>query len=470
MQNKNWPTIIGYTLAFVTFVIVATIGVLYATGYRINFESFQVQKTGVLGVTTRPSGATVIVSGKSYPKRTPFALRNLLPGEYMVEVTLPGYRPYQEKVVIKEGQATELTAVDLVLSEPETREVAKEVKAAFVAGSEVVYRTADKQWYRTGTELAVPFTFERLPSHVRTALTNASEINWTSPYSPANRWIMQLTSEGRKWFTVVDPEGFRGSLFASPLNTAGPKDVHFVDEDKMVALIAGTLYTLDLNSNKLNVYAKNTTSFSWLDGVGYIFTKDATGKPLVALDRNMFDDRASEPQEWNIPTGKQHEVLLAGDGFWVINALAGDAGVLWMIKRGAEDTANMASEQIRIAGDIRGAAVDLDKKFISYASGTKLGEYDLLTLEDTVLKSFDRNTVELLARRNTSLFVAMANKLGLASLTGSNYYEVTDGLGSFFASDDSRRFWTVKDGVLREWIVRKNPGIFGSVFPKRTTS
>lgn len=469
MGNKNWPTIIGYTLASVTFVIVALVGVTYATGYRMNFDTFQIEKTGVLGVTSRPAGASVMVAGKTYSKKTPFALRNLLPGQYTVELSLPGYKKYVETVEIEPGQATELSAVDLVLEQPELKDIAKEVKTAFIAGDQVVYRTADKKWYRTGAETPSELLFDRLPTHVRTALNNASDIAWTSEYSPANRWAMVLTSEGRKWFAVVDPEGFRGSLFAAPLNIAGPEDVHFIDDDRMVALINGTLYTLDLNSNKLISYAKNIASFTWLNGIGYIFTKDNTGKPQVAIDRNMFDDRVSEPQSWNIPTGNKHEVVLAAEDMWVMNVSAGDSSVLWLIEKADEDPANGASRQVRIAGDVKGFAVDFEKKFVTYASGTNLGEYDLLTREDKSLHSFGKNKVELLARRNASLFVTSNKKFGVSSLTGGNYYELTD-TSTFLAGDDSRRFWILKDGSLTEWTVRKNPGLFGLILPRRVVS
>ena len=114
--QKNWPTLLAYALAVIGFFVAAAYAVMYATGYRIDFESWTVQKTGVLAITTKPSGATVILNDSQLARKTPFTLRNALPGPYHIKLTLAGYQPYEKDVEVLSSQATEEHNVDLVLA------------------------------------------------------------------------------------------------------------------------------------------------------------------------------------------------------------------------------------------------------------------------------------------------------------------------------------------------------------------
>lgn len=107
-----------YISFILLFLIIAPIICLYAAGYKLG-TGFNVQKTGMLTIETEPKGATIYLNGKlqrNFLKRlftkesgyitTPAKIKNLLPGEYNIELKKEGYWGWQKKLTILPGQST----------------------------------------------------------------------------------------------------------------------------------------------------------------------------------------------------------------------------------------------------------------------------------------------------------------------------------------------------------------------------
>lgn len=468
INHRNWPTTLGYILAFASFVVAALYGVMYATGYRLNLGTGLVEKTGVLAVTSRPSGATVVISGKPYAKQTPIAIRNVLPQEYVVELKLDGYRDYVEKAIVKPGFATELNAIDLVLENPEQKTIEQKVSKVFAHNNNLLaWDQTSKGWYEIGENFTNSVEFERVPEHVRTALLGASNVEFAIRNPNNNMWVSALTATGRKWLAVAEPTGFRGALFPAPLNQATEDNIHFIDGDRMVVLVGQSLYTLDLNSSSLSVYAKNIVDFSWWGGQGYIFTKDLSGKLTVSHDEDLFDETPSTPLNVNIPVANKYRILSITPERWLLEVEVGSTKSLWSVNRQKDstDAKNIFPEQVKVASNVSGVTLDVDKEKVVFASGGKVVEYDLVDKTEKVLKDFGKQVVNLIGRRNNSLFIQYPNSTGVLSLTGENYFEVIQSTPSIWLTDDSRRIWSLVDGALTEITLRKNSGgIFGAIF------
>ena len=114
-----------YILFIIAFLIITPLISLYATGYKIGGD-FRIQKTGILILDTEPKGANISLNGKQLRRplasffnqtqsriTTPTKIKNLLPGEYDVQLELPGHWPWQKKLVVESGQST--YAEDVVL-------------------------------------------------------------------------------------------------------------------------------------------------------------------------------------------------------------------------------------------------------------------------------------------------------------------------------------------------------------------
>ncbi len=119
-----------FFIFFVVFVILTTVFSLYASGYKISFYSIikgqsLIQKTGILAVDSLPRGADIFITrqsnglffddeiNKNKKIKTPYKIKNLLPGEYMLTLNFDGYWPWQQKFYINPGQSTYME--DIVL-------------------------------------------------------------------------------------------------------------------------------------------------------------------------------------------------------------------------------------------------------------------------------------------------------------------------------------------------------------------
>ena len=112
------------------FLILTTIFSLYASGYRLSVDSLlkgqvPVQKTGILVLDSTPKGAKVVLERqfrglffdnnvlKNKVIKTPYKIKNLLPGEYILRLEADGYWTFEQKINIYPGQSTYLE--DIVL-------------------------------------------------------------------------------------------------------------------------------------------------------------------------------------------------------------------------------------------------------------------------------------------------------------------------------------------------------------------
>lgn len=102
----------------VLFLSITPAAMLYAAGYRLNKNSFSVQKTGMFIIDSKPKGAKIFIDGK--PRETlassilnknnfiatPAKIKNLLPGEYDLKLELDGYWSWQKKLTVNPGAST----------------------------------------------------------------------------------------------------------------------------------------------------------------------------------------------------------------------------------------------------------------------------------------------------------------------------------------------------------------------------
>ena len=112
-----------YSLFFLAFFITAPIVILWAQGYRYNFNQHRLQKTGVLFLESKPSRAEIYLNNKLQNIKTTARLKNLLPDEYLVEIKKDGFQSWQKKLKVEQGQTTFAQYIRLFKSESETKNI-----------------------------------------------------------------------------------------------------------------------------------------------------------------------------------------------------------------------------------------------------------------------------------------------------------------------------------------------------------
>lgn len=103
----------------ILFIIASIIITLFAQGWRFNFESLRIVKTGGIFIKTTVSGAKIYVND-GYTGSTGGILNytklinNLTPKNYNLFIYKEGYYPWNKLVQIKDGLVTELVHINLL--------------------------------------------------------------------------------------------------------------------------------------------------------------------------------------------------------------------------------------------------------------------------------------------------------------------------------------------------------------------
>jgi hypothetical protein len=89
-----------YIIFFIVFFITAPLVIMWAQGYKFDWNNKSWQKTGVLFLEVKPKNAEIYLNNEFYGKKTSVRVKNLLPNEYEVKVAKEGYIPWIKKLNI----------------------------------------------------------------------------------------------------------------------------------------------------------------------------------------------------------------------------------------------------------------------------------------------------------------------------------------------------------------------------------
>ncbi|MEX0877935.1 MAG: PEGA domain-containing protein [Candidatus Spechtbacterales bacterium] len=126
-----------FTLLF--FVSIVPV-ILYTQGYRLDTQKLTLTKTGGLDLNVINSGSEVYLNGK-FQRETNFifrnaVFRNILPGDYNIEIKKDGYHAWQKTEAVKEGQVTKFTTIRLFPVELTGGILMKDVQNIFISPNE----------------------------------------------------------------------------------------------------------------------------------------------------------------------------------------------------------------------------------------------------------------------------------------------------------------------------------------------
>jgi len=104
---------------FLAVFIPSSAGIItYSQGWRFNFETFTVQKTGAIYIETQPKEVLIKIGPKSFADESGIIqkgtlITDLLPKNYQIEIQRNGYFPYYKNITVKPSLVAE--AVEIIL-------------------------------------------------------------------------------------------------------------------------------------------------------------------------------------------------------------------------------------------------------------------------------------------------------------------------------------------------------------------
>jgi hypothetical protein len=120
MTLRNRFTLIG--IAIIVFIFLIPQLILFAGGFKFDWETKQISKTGSLVVETKPTKADVFLDEKQQLQDTPKTFRFLFPKNYEVRVEKEGYFSWRKRLSVRSQLVTwanlDREFLTLFLSEP----------------------------------------------------------------------------------------------------------------------------------------------------------------------------------------------------------------------------------------------------------------------------------------------------------------------------------------------------------------
>jgi len=89
----------------ILYLILCPLVLFYAFGFIIRPHEQKLVQTGLVSISTYPSGASIYLGPSRYIQRSPAILSELLPGRYNLRVFLNQYRPWSQSFYVSAGKA-----------------------------------------------------------------------------------------------------------------------------------------------------------------------------------------------------------------------------------------------------------------------------------------------------------------------------------------------------------------------------
>jgi len=208
---RNIQRFIFWTFVGVFFITAPAV-ILYAFGYRFNFERGIFIYTGSISVKSNPRAVNIYVDDELIPEQKLGIINNailisgLKPGEHFVKVSADGYLPWSKKAIVRSGLSTDFWNVLLTKKDSLPQKIQTEGSAlkifpapnenlfavAKMKNGEFVVDTLDTDAAKN--EQIFSFAQSNLPS-------NEENIEW----SPDNRkLILPLEYDGMRAYFIIN--------------------------------------------------------------------------------------------------------------------------------------------------------------------------------------------------------------------------------------------------------------------------
>jgi|GEM_PF-1257628 hypothetical protein len=306
---------------FVFFLMAAPLMVLYVRGITYDFATKTFVKTGIMGVRTSPSDATVFINGK-VKRQSQGDIGFLVPGAYQVEIKKTGYSDWSKRLNVDAGQVTwanpSFGSIYLFLKNPPAQNLAQGVLDFYSQNGNLVYLTPQSAVVAASDNLSSRQVYP-LPKNVTEILTedasgqnfilsNNSAATSTPEFLVFNKTSGTFIDISSLFPNAVNPvrepsavnsNHLQNNLQSMPASSAASSNgvkFQFGSNGELYALSDNFLYSVDLE-NKIKTAIFNGVRSFYFQG-GELYYIQQTGQSY-----GLFDSQAPF---------SQNQLLVAG--------------------------------------------------------------------------------------------------------------------------------------------------------------
>lgn len=435
---RHFLTTFSYALAVLIFLVVASYAVLYATGYKIDWETWALKKTGFILIESYPRGAQIKLNNKDIEKTTPETIKRLLPDTYAVTLTKENYKTWQGDIAVDSGLVTEkrnilLTFNDIILTSLLDQPVSNlasnsdNTKIALAIGKDI-WLWDVKTSTNTGGVTAMLIRQQVKDKNIADIVNGKFE---PLSFGPDNQTLLfrSLGLRNDYYLTLNTQDG------VIKLVTSGRaiRQTRWLSDKEIIWLHNNSLSLTNIGSTKTQLLGENIIDCTWLDNNLYIAQKNKTD--MIVLAR-ISKSGVVEQEIAILPTADNYYFGKIKNQ-WLIIATLDNLSTIWL----SEPAENNQLAWKQLAAGVR-SRVLWDEKYLVYRQsnqlmilewekpdllaikiGTTSGElvhfsFDtILYLENRILKSIDltgQNKYDLFALAEADELVITESQISQA--------------------------------------------------------
>ena len=418
--KNNWWIIAGCALSVIFFMVISSWVILFANGYKIDWRTNTFQKTGFLLVETYPDKAQIILAGKSANRLTPITIKRLLPGSYLTEINLEGYRTWQANLDINPGLITEqrntLLTFDNLISETLSETQFKLITKS--SNNTVVLVTKDEEiilWNNNTKQEAIisdPSLIIQRLSYKNKRDIAQGKITKLEFGENNKTLLIEIIGKITKYYLSLDTDTGKLQLITYGKYT---NTLDWLSSTEIIFLQNNNLYINNLNENKNNLLQENIIDYTIYNNLIYGVIKNEFGQnSLIKINK-----KGQYTEEFtNIPQAEEYQLLkLAGD--WVLVTKNKNIKSIWW---------NMDEKNEIIWGKYASNIISeiiWNNQYIVYQSGNKIMLTDLKKdiLKPQIVLNNQPNLILVTLEFDTLLYIEN-KQLKSVDITGYNNYQL----------------------------------------------
>src|SRR3989344_2777212 len=311
------------------FVLAAPAIILFAQGYRFDWDTKQIAKVGAFYFAVIPAQADVLVNGEfvgtTAPLRENIFISNLLPQTYTVEIQKTGFQTWQKNLLLAPKQVTEAKHIMLFPEHTSFRALQENVAEMWLAPNQN-QAVIKKPISRTLWELSL-WDMERntvYPLYVaQSSRDDILEIIWAADSA---KFLMRVVSQEQvKTFVQhIDRQGLSGLLSRQVALQIGARDrvplaplaneivdiafAPFSDQQVLYTKPSGNVFVLSLadylQGQEMQQIASSMITFGlqgqsifWLDDKGTVWKKTSLNAEATPINSSPLPMRAETSYE-----------------------------------------------------------------------------------------------------------------------------------------------------------------------------
>jgi len=301
----------------IIFILAIPTVIFYSQGYRFDFETKKIIKTGGIAFRTKPKSCEVYLNDK-LTNKTDFIfgevfIKNLLPKKYNIKIKKPGFSTWEKNLEIKEKMVTEAKNIILFPEKPNFSILLSNVDDYFFSPDG--NRTILKKNNENGWDLTL-FNIENKEENLllkdsdlkQKGTVNLSDIKWSFD---STKILLKVEIKNEIKYFAIDTLKENNDYIFSLDYLGKPKELLFNNQNSQELFFLKTtsaetyLYktnfyqtsSLGLPIKNILAYALYENKIFYLSQEGFLNRSDLAGNNLIILNKDPF------PIEKNVDYG-----------------------------------------------------------------------------------------------------------------------------------------------------------------------